>query len=65
MQSKKNKKCRCDQCGKKRPLADTFVYEGKNYCMDCLYSLIMAMAESGNVDLDFDNCEDRGIQVSF
>lgn len=56
---------KCDQCGKKRPQADTFIYDGKAYCMDCLYSLILAMAESGNLNLQFDDCEENGILVSF
>lgn len=56
---------KCNQCGKKRPMEDTFIYEGKTYCMDCLYSLIMAMAESGNLNLDFADSEEKGIRVSF
>lgn len=53
----------CDICNKKSLLADTFIYEGKAYCMDCLYSLIMAIAESGNLSLDFEDCEEKGIRV--
>ena len=56
---------KCDQCNKKSPLADTFIYEGKSYCMNCLYSLIMAMAESGNLNLNFEDSEEKGIRVSF
>lgn len=60
-----HKKVSCDQCGSKTPMEDTFVYGGKTYCMDCLYPLLMAMAESGNVNLDFVNAEEKGIQVCF
>lgn len=63
--SMKDKKVSCDQCGKRRLLADTFIYEGQTYCMDCLYSLVMALAESGNLNLDFGDCEEKGIKVSF
>lgn len=56
---------KCDCCKKESPMADTFIFEGKAYCMDDLYSLIMEMAESGNVNLEMENCEEKGIRVSF
>lgn len=56
---------RCDMCKKESPLADTFVYKGKAYCMNCLYDLLMEMAEDGNVKLTFDNCEENGILAEF
>lgn len=56
---------KCDACKKETPMADTFIFEGKAYCMNCLYSLIMAMADRGNVDLTFDNAEEHGIIVNF
>ena len=59
------KRVKCDQCGKGKPLADVFIYEGKTYCMSCLYPLIMSLAESGNLSLDFEDSEDKGIRVSF
>jgi hypothetical protein len=33
--------------------------------MDCLYSLIMDMAESGNLYLELDDTEEKGIRVHF
>lgn len=63
--SQGNKTIKCDQCSKRSILADTFFYNDKSYCMKCLYSLLMDMAESGNVNLDFENCEISGIEVSF
>lgn len=62
---REGKRKKCDQCGKRNALADTFIYEGEAYCMACLYSLVMAMAESGNLNLDFEDCEEHGVQVSF
>lgn len=59
----KTKKCDC--CNKNSDMADTFIYEGKAYCQDCLYSLIMDMAESGNVFINFEDAEEHGILVSF
>lgn len=56
---------RCDMCKKESALADTFIFKGKAYCMNCLYDLIMEMAEDGNVTLTFDNCEENGILVNF
>lgn len=53
----------CDQCKKKTPLADTFIYKEESYCMDCLYSLLMELAEDGKFDISFLDCEDEGIQV--
>ncbi len=59
------KKKVCDQCGKKRIMADMFICMGKTYCMDCLYSLLLDMAESGNVNIDFEDAEEKGMRVSF
>lgn len=56
---------KCDQCKKENPLEDTFIYKGKTYCMQCLFGLIMAMADDGCLNLNFENAEDHGIQVDF
>lgn len=53
----------CDQCKNKTPLADTFIYKGQSYCMECLYSLLMELAEDGKFDISFLDYEDEGIQV--
>lgn len=49
----------------KRDMADVFIFREKTYCMDCLYSLIMDMAESGNLHLELDDTEGKGIRVHF
>lgn len=58
-------KKKCDCCNKKRDMADVFIFREKTYCMDCLYSLIMDMAESGNLYLELDDTEEKGIRVHF
>lgn len=59
------KTVKCDACNKRSVLADTFIFKGKAYCMDCLYSLLMEMANDGHVTINFDNCEQNGILVEF
>lgn len=55
---------KCSQCKNTDELKDIFVFEGKNYCMDCLYPLIIAMCESGIVNIDLSNYEDNGMLIS-
>ena len=65
-QHKENSKfIKCDCCKNDSEKADTFIFNDKAYCMNCLYSLIMDMAETGNIYLEMMDCEENGIIVSF
>lgn len=63
--SRSEKTIKCEVCNKMSALADTFIFNNKAYCMDCLYSLLMEMADNGHVTIKFDNCEQNGILVEF
>lgn len=65
MDGDKKKAIQCNQCKRMSCIADTFVFNGKTYCNRCLFSLIFDMAETGNINLDMDDCESKGIIVSF
>lgn len=54
----------CCDCGKKVSIADTFVFEGQRYCMNCLYSLIMSMYDSGIINIDMSSSEDKGMIIT-
>ena len=61
----KDKMKECSQCGKRTPMADTFILDKKAYCMDCLYPLIMAIYESGHMIIDMEDCEEEGLRIDF
>lgn len=60
-----SKKVKCSQCNNLSIMEDTFMLEGKAYCMDCLYQLIMAIAESGHTDVYMEDCEEKGLRIEF
>ena len=60
-----DKKKKCSQCGKRTPMADTFVFEDKAYCMECLYPLVMAIYERGVITVHMEDCEEKGLRVEL
>ena len=61
----KDKTIKCSCCHKNSLMPDTFFFEEKAYCMNCLFSLIMDMIDSGNINANMNNCEENGIMLSF
>ena len=61
----RDKMTKCSCCNKSSLMADTFLFEEKAYCMNCLFSLIMDMIDSGNINADMNDCEENGIILSF
>lgn len=63
--SKKPKPGKCDSmtCKGYDDIADTFVFYNKRYCMNCLYDLIMDLADTGVITLDTSAMETKGIVI--
>lgn len=59
------KKKKCSQCNESIIIEDMFIFEGKAYCMKCLFPLIMALAESGNMYIDMEDCDKKGLRIHF
>lgn len=55
----------CKICKKKDSAEVFFVYNDENFCSDCLFPLIYAMAEDGHLNLDHDDMEEKGVTIEF
>lgn len=56
-------KCDSGRCRGYTDIANTFVFCGRRYCTDCLYELIMDLADAGVITLDTSAMESKGIAI--
>lgn len=56
-------RCTCGNCKLPSRIEDTFKFNGKSFCMNCLYDLILDIADSGIIKLDMSAVEKDGIIV--
>ena len=62
-ESAETQKCDSTNCKGYKDVADTFVFYNKRYCMNCLYELVMDLADTGVITLDTTNIETNGIVI--
>lgn len=56
-------KCICPHCKLPSRIEDTFKFYNKGYCMNCLYDLIMDLADTGVITLDMSDMGKNGIII--
>ena len=58
-----NGRCQCPNCKRTSRIEDTFVFYNKKYCMNCLYDLLMDLADTGVITLDNSAVDTKGIVI--
>lgn len=59
-----SKQHRCHLCQKESRAEDTFVFHQRRYCRDCLYELILDLADNGIITLKRSEMHTNGIQIN-
>ena len=56
-------RCQCPNCKLPSRIEDTFIFYGKGYCMNCLWSLIQDLEDTGVITLDRSAIDSKGIVI--